>query len=452
MGTTTVAFLARTAAHREIAQKAADYLNAGRLVTATVVDNVDAVAADLFVASARGDVADLHLVDEYGSDWAEGVAAATSLRHGHAAVSVCLVDAEGVGVSGQVGMLRSVGASVAAGWSVLGPLVAMYVSGRGRVLKASPRAAEVTAQLANRYGTMRFVGRVARAAFTVRNWQVGYLDAGIEDLVAGGASGGRVRWQGPTRRSFWADPCICGDNDGTWLFVEDLGRVSGLGAIRAVRTEGPALCEDRVVLSTEHHLSFPQIYRVAGRWLATVETCGTPNPIYTFDHLGDPWRAADDLPAMPPHLADAVVTFDADGQPLSITGTDASIDPDSVFVRWDFQDGSWRRDDTAVFVDVHTARGGGTDDAGRGYRAVQDCAGTYGAAVALVDNEGNQLLRWTGDDVRSVWWQRPRKGVHTLTWTSDGRQVWIDGWLRRVSPVGGLLRLRERSHAAACRG
>ena len=403
MAATAVAILAQSAEHRDIAKEAADYLNRGTLVTATVVSDLVETKFDLSVGFVQGDGADLHIVDEQGLDWDRGFTTAVLLSRGGSSVRVCLVDAGRSGSTGRVSMLRSVAASVAAGHRVLGPLIAMYVSGRTTRLEQPSRVPPVAAAQANRRGRIRFLGRLARAILTVRNWQVGHVQVDLDRLVSGRQLIGRVHWRGPTRRAFWADPCIFDDGHTTWLFVEDLSRRSGLGRIRGLQVSGEYLSQSRILLQTEHHLSFPQIYRVPGRWLATVETCAAQNPIYTFDHLGEPWRPADDLPAMPAGLADAVVRFDDSGQPESATGTDASLDPDSVFVKWDLRDGKWQRDDTAIFVDVHSARGGGTDDDARGYRAVQDCAGTYGSALMVVDDLGEQRLRLTGPDVASVW-------------------------------------------------
>ena len=345
-------------------------------------------------------------------------------------------------------------ASVDAGMSVLEPLIVQYLHG-GRIVGVPPRglaSSPPPLTAANRKGALRFAGRLLRASVTVRNWQVARLPGQIDDLVADRVPESALAWQGPSRRAFWADPCVVVTDGDEWLFVEELGKRSGLGVIRAARYDRGGLVAEKVVLSTDHHLSYPQVYRVGTRWLATVETCAAFNPIYTFDGVGDVWRPVEDLPVLPPHLADAVMRFDPSGHPTEVCGTDATVNGDAVFVRYVWDGHDWRRDNSSVYVDVRHARGGGTDDAVRGLRAVQDCAGTYGRSTSLLDRELTPVATITAADVPAATDHRRRKGVHTLTWTSDGRVVWCDGWLRRVTPLGGLWRLRERQHSRACDG
>jgi hypothetical protein len=447
-----VALVAGTEAERALADAAVAFLDKGDAVAARIVRSVNEVqVGEISVAVCRG-AAELTLRDAEGHPWQAGIAATAAVRANTDAIEVRLARTDGVGSSGSVGVLRSVAATVEAGQAVLGPLIARYVTGDQRPGAVASAAAPVAPYGADLRGAVRFAGRLARAAVTTRNWQVAQLPGSIEALVAGRLPSGRVTWQGPTRRAFWADPCVVVDGDEQWLFVEELGKRSGVGLVRACRVVGGRLLAQDVVLQTAHHLSFPQIYRVGQRWLASVETCGAKNPLYTFDRLGDPWRPADDLPALPPHLADAVLTFDDLGHPIHAWGTDATVHPDAVFVRYVNQVGVWCREDASVLVDVRRARGGGTLDQGRGWRSVQDCAGTYGRGASLVDADGRVLVTVTGDDVPQATWRRRRKGLHTLTWSADGTVVWCDGWLRRVTPLGGLWRLRERQHSLTCAG
>lgn len=447
-----VALVAATEADRAVAAAAVSFLDKGDAVLARRVDSsTDARPGEITVAVGDG-AGQLRLRDVNGLPWGCGAAATSAVAHNAEAIEVRLTRPDGWGSSGRIGVLRSVEATLAAGRTVLGPLVARYVTGHCEAGAAQDSAAVTPTFAANLRGTARFAGRLARAALTTRNWQVARLPGSIDDLVAARLPAGRVEWQGPSRRAFWADPCVVVDGDEQWVFVEELGKRAGVGVIRACRVESHGLVAHDVVLQTAHHLSYPQIYRVGRRWLASVETCGSKNPLYTFDRLGDPWRPADDVPALPGHLADAVVSFDAGGQPIHALGTDAAVDADAVLVRYSIRDGVWCRDDASVAIDVRLARGGGRRDEGRGWRAVQDCAGSYGRGASVVDSDGRVLVSVTGTDVPAATDHRRRKGLHTLTWTPDGSVVWCDGWLRRVTPLGGVWRLRERHHTHVCTG
>ncbi|HRY10680.1 MAG TPA: hypothetical protein P5544_11980 [Candidatus Nanopelagicales bacterium] len=450
-----IVLVAGTDVQRAAAEDALAFLRRGGNDSGRVVQQpVDAGPGELTVGFGADTGATLTLVDGQGWDWERGDEVCRCLLAGEDAVTVRLVDRQGAGSRGRVGVARTVTPSVKAGMSVLGPLIVQYVHG-ARITGAPPRGSRAVlppVAAADRKGNARFAGRVLRSAVTVRNWQVARLPGSIDDVVAQRLPGSGLEWQGPARGAFWADPCVVVDGGQEWLFVEELGRRSGLGLIRAASSQGGRLVAHEVVLSTAHHLSYPQVYRVGGRWLATVETCAARNPFYTFDRLGDVWRPADDLPPLPPHLADAVVRFDPSGRPEEVSGTDATVNADAVFVRYTWDGQGWGRDDSSVYVDVRLARGAGTDDDIRGWRAVQDCAGTYGRAASLLDPDLTPVVRITGADVPASTDRRRRKGVHTLTWTGDGQVVWCDGWLRRITPLGGLWRLRERQHGRACQG
>ncbi|HNE88354.1 MAG TPA: hypothetical protein PKL68_05775 [Actinomycetota bacterium] len=440
---------------RGVAEAALEFLKAGGDATGQIVYKTAQVDPRAMTVGFTADVgAGLTLVDEDGWDWQCGNAVCRSLLAGDEAVTVRLVNSEGSGSVGRVGVLRTTNASVQAGMAVLGPLIVQYLNG-ARISGPPPGGApeaSVPIRAADRRGAWRFAGRLLRASVTVRNWQVARLPGSIDDVVAHRLPPVRMVWQGPRRRAFWADPCVVADNAEEWVFIEELGRRSGVGVIRAARYDGHGLVTQQVVLATAHHLSYPQIYKVGDRWLATVETCAATNPVYTFDRLGGVWRPATDLPAMPPHLADAVLHFDSDGNPVAASGTDARVNGDAVFVRYHWDGQAWSRDDPSVYVDVRRGRGGGTDDSMRGLRAVQDCAGTYGRATSLLEDDLTPVVVITARDVPPSADRRRRQGVHTLTWTSDGSVVWCDGWLRRFTPLGGFWRLRERRHSQVCDG
>lgn len=419
-------------------------------------------AADVVVTDQAGGGSGWRLTDRAGapltdSEWVrQGVAGESPT------VDVQLRDRTRILASGRVEVRRSIAATVAVALSTAGPLIEMAVVGADPATDAvdDPVPSPTGSVIASARGHAAFVGRVARAAVTYRQWGIARLDArAVSNLLGGGPVASRLEWHSPPPDHFWADPAVVAadEADACWVFVEELAYATGRGHIRALWWDGRVLHRGAVVYATDHHLSYPQIQRVGGRWVATVETCAAANPMMTFDRPGDPWRVAADLPALPPHMADAVVEFDVAGSPVRVFATDAATSPDAVYVEHRHVDGLWSRDPSRTYVDVRSARGGGTWDSDLGVRAVQDCAGSYGMALSLVPDQGWRGARsgavrahLDGESVPLGSW-RPA-GVHTLAWTPDQEHVWLDGWRRRGSAVGGYRRLVERRHLASCKG
>ena len=305
-----------------------------------------------------------------------------------------------------------------------------------------PPAGWATQRAADLSASGWFGVRLARAALTYREWAcapVRVPHSTDETLDVIGA------WHsGPHR--FWADPFVLVDAGQSWLFVEELDRATGRGHIVAARIIDGSPRDPRIVLSNDHHVSFPIVAQHQGRWIATVETCAAHNPVYTFERPGEPWHEDGRLPALPPHIADAVPDFDAG----TLVGTDAATDGHSVLVRYTLRDQQWVPQPEAVRVDIGWSRGGGVLDTGRGIRAVQDCAGTYGTALGwtAADDPDRHLARWSAADLSTPGW----RGIHTMTWDPLQQQVWIDGWRRRVSAFGWRHRMVEQGHLAQCQG
>lgn len=441
---------------------AGDYLQRGNGSVAVVESGADVLVSDDPARGSRHQGAD--------DRWVFTDAAGAALMHSayvvdavsrRTTVEVQLRAGDRVLAAGVTDVRRSVAATVDIALRSAGPLIEMAVSGVVPVLPGGDRGPPepVTAGAAARAAQWAFAGRVARAAVTYRQWGVARLPAGSVEAVATGngsfergSASTPLTWHSPPPNHFWADPCVVAQHDQCWLFVEELDRSTGRGCIRALQWDGGQLQPGPIVFATAHHLSFPQVQFVAGRWLATVETCAAANPILTFDRLGDQWRIATDLPPLPPHMADPVIEFDGEGRPSLLTSTDAVTSPDAHYVEHTFGPDGWQRIPGATYVDVTSARGGGSRSAG--IRAVQDCAGVYGRALHLVPEVdwhgtryGEPLMTLTGGDVSAQW--QPA-GVHTLTWTPDQEHVWIDGWRRRKSPLGGYRRLIERRHLREC--
>jgi hypothetical protein len=400
---------------------------------------------------------------------------ARAVRRNLAGITIRLGDSLGsVLAEGEVAPRRTVAATRERMWRVAGPL--LVIAARSLPLPAPPPQAAlkldvpaVRPALADALGAVWFAGRFAQRLVSVRQWELGRVAAptALPDLLDVGATAAAPsRWVSAPTPDFWADPCLLVVDGQHFLFVEELDMDTGKGAIRTLQVDGDDLAPLGVVLRTDHHLSYPQVYRMGGRWLATVETCGARNPIYTFQSPGDPWIEAPDLPLLPPHIADPTLLFDqpaVDGGSLGATritgliGTDAAVDSDAVVVQFVLTDiGSWRREDHIVRVSAINGRSGGTLDPIRGLRATQDCSGVYGRAVELLafpdSDPVDVALRVDAGDAGQDDAGRRQQGLHTLTWSPDGCHAWVDGWHRRITPFGLLWHHRERQHLASCQG
>ncbi len=446
----TIRHTAAQAASVEAAVAFAERGDSVRIVTATPAGGDRGPVLDL----TGGEPNAWRFTDDRGDDITSTAAARRAVLRGLGVLEVQVRTGDRVLARGRVKVRRRVGGTVASALSALGPLVVEAT--RAEAGEAEPAVPQGMpgARLVDAVAVLRTAAEAARAAVTVWRWTVARWPTDLDGLLAGAAEQTAVTWFGPRRSAFWADPHVVVHDGQEWLFVEDLDRSTGMGRIRATQYLGGELLSREVVLATPHHLSFPQVYRVGGRWLATAETCAEVNPVYTFDQLGDLWRVADDLPCVPPHLADPILIFDRHGTLTEAWGTDARLDPDAVFVRYRWHDGRWRRTDQDTYVDVTRGRSGGTLDLERGLRAVQDCGAAYGIAAEILDpahmaDGSRPILRLTAAAVSG---HPRRKGVHTVTWDPSGTAVWIDGWYRRFSLIGAVLRLREQRHAKGCTG
>jgi hypothetical protein len=394
------------------------------------------------------------LCDEQGTPLEYSRPLRAAVRSGADRMTITLADGEGrLHSRGVIGTRRSVAGTISVAVRVVGPLALLgATSPRAQIVQATGRrTAGLDTAAADFAGLVRFAGRLSRAAFTYREWSCAALSSSFPTLWSTRPITLDVQgeWQNEPGSRFWADPCLIVDGEDEWLFVEQLDRGLGRGHIVAVPVVAGRLSVSgaRPVLSNEHHLSFPQIYRWQDRWLATVETCQSHNPVYEFESPGQPWRPALDLPALPAHLADPVVDWESG----HLVATDGLTDPDSVLVRFTLGDGSWVPDIRSCAVDVGWSRGAGTWDTGRDIRAIQDCAGTYGRAVGLArgSDPHEHIQLWTARDLAcpGSW-----RGIHSMTWAENSDRIWIDAWRRRFSVLGWRYRLTERRHLSSCEG
>lgn len=458
----------------EAEQTALDFCARGRSVELVPLRSLDSPAHPLDAIVSLGSrtppaapsVPVLRVTDNTGADLTDSLAVAEAIRRNAGSVEIQIRDGLGsVLAQGLVSTRRTTEHTRLQMLRTAGPLLVM--AAREFPLPAMPSRPPLAAQMAtsgqrraaNAMGLLHFTTRTMTRATTALQWRVAKIP-GPDPLRAlvqdGNPPPAPLSWQTAPLPDFWADPFVL-NGEPSLLFVEELNMSTGRGVIRLLEISGTEVLPGPVVLRTDHHLSYPQLYRAAQGWLATVETCERHNPIYTFDAPGEPWRPAD-LPALPPHLGDPVLTFHEDGTVAGVVGTDAQTDADSVIVRYDLDRSSrtWLRHDDSVRVSVVNGRGGGTLDSARSWRATQDCAGTYGRAVEVLrirrGRSPETLRRITPDSLGVGTDGKRPSGVHTLSWTADGSELWCDSWIRRPTPLGWLWDMRERSHLSSCQG
>lgn len=308
-----------------------------------------------------------------------------------------------------------------------------------------------------------------RAALDTRfrrtHWQVGLLEtpSPVTQLLTGDERID-VRWlKPPSRRCYWADPSLTVDVDGSlWIFLEEFPIREGNGRIVAVRHTPGGVTDIKTVLEDEHHRALPRVQRVADRWLATVDTCQSPAPVFTFERLGQPWRP---LPGafLPPFAVDPMLS--RNGDDWSVILTNWTLDEGSACETWHSHGGppfDWHRDDSLGFADPVRGRGAGQLDTVQGIRAVQDCSWGYGLKTSLVrlkagpEGRPQSLATLLPQRLSGRRWEN----THTLAWVpkspSEGsvegpHYVVLDAGWSKVDVSWPFLRKRELQHLKACR-
>lgn len=340
---------------------------------------------------------------------------------------------------------------------------------RGSAPKAVVPTAAPDPNSLNRQSKRKGFPARLRAAFDTRfrrtHWQVGVVETPgpvTESLVKD--QNFDVRWlEPPSGRCYWADPCPVLDSDGSlWVFVEEFPFREGNGGIVAVRYTADGVTDVRTVLADGHHRALPRVQRDGDRWLATVDTCQTPAPVFTFEELGQPWRP---IPGafLPPFAVDPMLSRSRDG--WSVILTNWTLDEGSACETWSSEGGppfNWHRDDSRGYVDPVRGRGAGQLDTEHGLRAVQDCSWGYGLKTSLVslaacpDGRPELFATLLPKQLSGRRWEN----THTLAWiatsSSEGAHensnyVVLDAGWSKVDLSWPFLRKRELQHLKACR-
>jgi hypothetical protein len=115
----------------------------------------------------------------------------------------------------------------------------------------------------------RALGRMRQP---IKQWSIGVLPR--SDFVFGAQFPWRqIRWIAPPENGFIADPFLVEDGARTWLFYERLMYSEGKGTLWAAALDGASatLSEEREVLRTPKHVSFPQVFKEGSEWYLLAE-------------------------------------------------------------------------------------------------------------------------------------------------------------------------------------
>jgi hypothetical protein len=285
-------------------------------------------------------------------------------------------------------------------------------------------------------------------------WSLGTASVPIQHLLAGGGLND-IKWYSPRvdRSSYLADPFPW---PGTGrILCEDMPLADGVGRIVAVTEAGGVLSQAAPVLDDGFHHSYPCTLQDGEHTYCVPEsTLRGATRLHRLSNDGTLVPVCDVAPYA--RLADPTL-FQWNGRYwLACTDLDLGAHDNLCMFHAATPAGPWEAHARwPVKVDVRGARCAGQvfSSGGRLYRPGQDCAETYGAAVAI-----HEIAELTTTDFREklVTVLRPDRtgpfphGLHTLV--HDGDRFWVDGKrfvlnLRQLGHklVGRAFRLASRS-------
>jgi hypothetical protein len=259
-------------------------------------------------------------------------------------------------------------------------------------------------------------------------WSVGSAAVPIERVLSGGGLGAVTWYRVKAGHRYLADPFPW---PGTGrILCEEMPLTDGVGRIVAVAPDGDGLTPPVVLLDDGDHHSYPCTLRDGESVYCVPET--TTRGGTRIHRLDDDGRLIP-ICDVAPHarLADPTL-FRWNGRYwLACTDLDVGGHDNLCLLHAASITGPWTpHAKWPVKLDVRGARCAGMLFAvdGRLFRPGQDCAATYGAAVAI-----HEILTLTETDYREalVTELRPDRsgpfphGLHTLV--HDGERFWLDG-------------------------
>lgn len=296
----------------------------------------------------------------------------------------------------------------------------------------------------------RLVREALDTCFEIVEWNVGFVEGGARALLSGAPL--RVRWLArPRRKTFVADPFVVERDGVRAMLVEHFDYAVGHGTIDAlVLDEAGNVVERLRAIEAGTHLSYPYPIEDDGQLYVVPENCAAKQvALYRCVAFPDRWERE-------------TVLFPFDGVDTTIFRHDerwwafcTRHSHGSTLALHAFHAASLRgpwlpHALNPIAIDVTCARPAGAPFVVDGvlYRPGQDCARSYGAALAIARID--ELTPWSYREtvVRRIdpsSFGRWNAGVHTLSFSRgeaviDGKHVYRDprklGWVGR--------RLREK--------
>lgn len=280
---------------------------------------------------------------------------------------------------------------------------------------------------------LRFFARVQRRHLVVRLQDRLKIRRDYWSLAVaqGGAPGtslvGKVAPLQAPRGHFWADPLLVRHAGQLWLFFEDYDFAVRRAHISVAEVDGQGrLGEPRVALRTEHHLSYPFVFQWRGDYFMIPESASVNSvQLYRAREFPSRWDYVQDL-LSGVKAVDATV-HEHHGLWYLFAGVSESGGStcDELFLFMaETPLGPWLPHPMNPIVsDVRCARPGGALFRQQGllYRPAQNCARTYGHALAIMQVMELSPERYAEQHAYTIEpdWLPGIYGCHTITMADD---------------------------------
>jgi hypothetical protein len=282
-------------------------------------------------------------------------------------------------------------------------------------------------------------------------WNVGLVARGIERFAAGAPlTAGDVRWLPALGgHRFIADPFALRRDGRLWIFHEYLDYATRIGEIRWTMLERPAAPPARtgVALRLPVHASYPFLVEDGGELYMIPETHKAGEiALYVAERFPDRWARVGSL-LREPGIDPTVVRHDGVWWLFyTLPGPERRSEAELRIASAPALRGPWRpHRRSPAKRDLASARPGGTPFVQDGalYRPAQDCAGGYGAGIAIC-----RVDVLTPDDFCEEVVARMSPvvpyatGLHTLSRLDDTCSL-VDGRAEHWTPTKVLTDLRR---------